>query len=440
MDNPGRPYAGAGGVLIEDSEIARNGKPIGGAQDLIIKIQNSTIVDNESAVVYSWASFVWLDNCTIARNDGYVLSLDGTGTVENCWIEGNTEGIYVEREQATIVDNVIINNGGVVRFDLEGGTLRGNTIVGNNTGANALILSNQGGQVVANNIIAFNTSERLFDSISGSITVTANDIVGNTIGEFGPYIDGGDNFSLDPRFCDRAGKIFTLESTSPCLAANSPNGTRVGALGEGCKTIVGATLELSPGTMAMNANGLITATITGVEGLDVSTVRLNESVAPVERPGNGKGQRLQFRVSDLVPTLVVRGADRLASVALTGRLVTGEEVRASATIRIAPGKGQGDGPLLAGDASTPAAPGIASVTPNPFNPTTRIRIALAQSGPVNLSIYNVGGRLVETLVQERLPAGTHDLTWSASDLPSGVYFARLVTGDGTFTRKLVIAR
>ncbi|MBI3963360.1 MAG: hypothetical protein HY341_00005, partial [Candidatus Kerfeldbacteria bacterium] len=59
-------------------------------------------------------------------------------------------------------------------------------------------------------------------------------------------------------------------------------------------------------------------------------------------------------------------------------------------------------------------------SPNPFNPATQIAFTLSQGGPVTLSVYDVTGRLVRTLVRDELPAGLHRVAWSGTDLASGV--------------------
>ncbi|MBO6586180.1 MAG: T9SS type A sorting domain-containing protein [Gracilimonas sp.] len=80
--------------------------------------------------------------------------------------------------------------------------------------------------------------------------------------------------------------------------------------------------------------------------------------------------------------------------------------------------------------------------PNPFNPSTVIRFRLSQSTQVSLKIYDVLGNLVQTLVsEEALPAGEHHHTWNAgSNISSGVYFYRLVTGQEVLTKKMILIK
>ncbi len=79
--------------------------------------------------------------------------------------------------------------------------------------------------------------------------------------------------------------------------------------------------------------------------------------------------------------------------------------------------------------------------PNPFNPNTKIRYSLKDNTQfVSLVVYDVLGNEIKTLVNEEKPAGTYELTWSAANLPSGVYFYRLQAGSYTETRKMSLLK
>jgi hypothetical protein len=78
--------------------------------------------------------------------------------------------------------------------------------------------------------------------------------------------------------------------------------------------------------------------------------------------------------------------------------------------------------------------------PNPFNPTTAISYQLPAFSRVVLKVYNVLGREVATLVNEKEEAGKHSVTWNASSIPSGVYFYRLQAGAYSETKKLVLLK
>ncbi|MCB1060475.1 MAG: T9SS type A sorting domain-containing protein [Calditrichaeota bacterium] len=80
-----------------------------------------------------------------------------------------------------------------------------------------------------------------------------------------------------------------------------------------------------------------------------------------------------------------------------------------------------------------------SAYPNPFNSTVSLRFDLTRGAVVSLRIYDVTGRLVETLADEWISAGTHTLHWNAQTA-SGVYFARVVSGEQVSTRNLLLLK
>lgn len=93
----------------------------------------------------------------------------------------------------------------------------------------------------------------------------------------------------------------------------------------------------------------------------------------------------------------------------------------------------------------PRATTLAAIYPNPFNPRTMIEYELAEAGQVDLAIYDLRGRLVRLIVSSPLPAGRHQAAWDGRDdegrpAPTGAYFCRLRTPQGSQTRKLMLAR
>jgi subtilisin family serine protease len=78
--------------------------------------------------------------------------------------------------------------------------------------------------------------------------------------------------------------------------------------------------------------------------------------------------------------------------------------------------------------------------PNPFNPTTTISYQLPAFSTVVLKVYDVLGREVATLVNEKKAAGKYSTTWNASSMSSGVYFYRLHAGAYRETKKLLILK
>jgi hypothetical protein len=94
---------------------------------------------------------------------------------------------------------------------------------------------------------------------------------------------------------------------------------------------------------------------------------------------------------------------------------------------------------------TPAVTTLLPGYPNPFNPTTTIPFQLVSQERVSLRIYDAQGKLVRTLADEVMPAGTHSAVWDGRDnsglqASTGMYFVRLVAGSYEMTRKVVMIK
>jgi len=77
-----------------------------------------------------------------------------------------------------------------------------------------------------------------------------------------------------------------------------------------------------------------------------------------------------------------------------------------------------------------------SAYPNPFNAQTTFKFSLTEVSPVEISIFDIRGRLVEILHEGVLQKGLHSLIWEAEGLPSGLYFARLAANNREIVKKL----
>ena len=81
-----------------------------------------------------------------------------------------------------------------------------------------------------------------------------------------------------------------------------------------------------------------------------------------------------------------------------------------------------------------------SAYPNPFNPSTAIRFSLSRDDAVKLRVYDVNGRLVQTLLERTMPAGEHRIMFEAGNLPSGMYIARLENSAVSKSEKLMLVK
>ena len=132
-------------------------------------------------------------------------------------------------------------------------------------------------------------------------------------------------------------------------------------------------------------------------------------------------------------------------VAQSGKLILSSSSRATSANRviISP-NGETPPPppqdLSVRSGETPQAFSLAQNFPNPFNPTTTIQFDLPKAGHATLKVYNSLGEEVAALVAGDLPAGSFQTVWNAGGMPSGTYFYRLITGDFSQTRKLVLMK
>lgn len=78
--------------------------------------------------------------------------------------------------------------------------------------------------------------------------------------------------------------------------------------------------------------------------------------------------------------------------------------------------------------------------PNPFNPTTKIQFGLPNTGYVQLEIYDMLGKRISTIVEGTLKAGVHTVNFDGSNLSSGIYIYRIISGEYVQTKKMVLLK
>jgi len=79
-------------------------------------------------------------------------------------------------------------------------------------------------------------------------------------------------------------------------------------------------------------------------------------------------------------------------------------------------------------------------SPNPFNPSTNIKYEIPIDGFVNLKVYDVSGRVVNTIVSEYKTAGRHEVTFDGSNFASGIYFYRIETNGFRDTKRMILIK
>ncbi|MGB9697691.1 MAG: T9SS type A sorting domain-containing protein, partial [Ignavibacteria bacterium] len=78
--------------------------------------------------------------------------------------------------------------------------------------------------------------------------------------------------------------------------------------------------------------------------------------------------------------------------------------------------------------------------PNPFNPITNIEFDIPKSSSVRLTVYDIRGREVSVLLNEKLNAGSYRVMFDGSNLSSGIYFYQLTAGEYTKTNKMLLIK
>ena len=83
---------------------------------------------------------------------------------------------------------------------------------------------------------------------------------------------------------------------------------------------------------------------------------------------------------------------------------------------------------------------ILSNYPNPFNPTTTIQFSVSTMTIASLVIYDISGKLVQTLVHGDFEAGEHEVIWNAVNHSSGIYFVELTSMKNRSVQKLLLLK
>jgi hypothetical protein len=83
---------------------------------------------------------------------------------------------------------------------------------------------------------------------------------------------------------------------------------------------------------------------------------------------------------------------------------------------------------------------ISNAYPNPFNPSTTVNIDIPEAGLLNVSVYNLKGQLISTVVNRTVYPGSHSFVWDASELTSGLYVMSVTYNDNTYNQKVTLVK
>ncbi|MCK4306316.1 MAG: T9SS type A sorting domain-containing protein, partial [Candidatus Eisenbacteria sp.] len=170
------------------------------------------------------------------------------------------------------------------------------------------------------------------------------------------------------------------------------------------------------------------------------TIRIGSTPGPFPEntpvfSGNSDWQAVRFELGELQADVVFRfrfGSD-------------GADVREGWYIDDIEIFGLGTSADIGEEVRQPVRLTLAPSSPNPFGNNTRISFALPETGQATLEVFDASGRLVRTLINGMLPAGSHTAVWRGADdarrpAPSGLYYCRLSTDEGMLKRAVVLLR
>ena len=83
---------------------------------------------------------------------------------------------------------------------------------------------------------------------------------------------------------------------------------------------------------------------------------------------------------------------------------------------------------------------IQSIYPNPFNPIANLNFELPIDSKITIKVYNLQGQVISTLLNDYMQPGYHSVAWNADDNASGMYLIRMVAGDFTQTKKIILVK
>ena len=433
---------------IENCIISENSADWGGGgiycSEVSPAIVNCVISDNSTigcgGGIHCYGSVVIITNCTISRNSGGygggICCDEANSIIENCVISGNSAndgagiacGTFSSPiiEKCTITDNSSeMSGGGIHCYKFSSPNITLCTINGNSaegwTGGGGIYTS-ESSLVIANSTICYNWAEDgggIYFSAS-SPTLANCTVSGNFSAGVGGGIDCSpfSNLTMVNAIVEGNtgnGGIHFGYSTDASITYgdfhNNQNGNFSGSPPPGLGVVFG-----------VNANG------------DSCDAFYNIFEDPLfEDPMNGNFQITwaNFPVPDSTKSSCIDAGDPVSPPDPDGTVADMGAYYFD----------QSGTPVLEPEISLkPNKYSLHPPHPNPFNPMTAISYQLQAAGYVKLAVYDVQGREVERLVDGWTPAGFYQMTFDASQLSSGIYFARLMAGNFDQTRKLLLIK
>ncbi|MEM9665811.1 MAG: T9SS type A sorting domain-containing protein, partial [Bacteroidota bacterium] len=266
---------------------------------------------------------------------------------------------------------------------------------------------------------------------------------GHIVLEDGSMIRSNSN-AFDVQFFP--GAEFDLGTGASIRIENNPSSTQR-IVGTASKPIVfqGGELRFRGSKADLAHVSFTNTTLTVDDGADVTIYGAPGQPVVLGRGFNvERGSRFKAQIGGAPPPLAPRvtADDRVAEVeSISPASATPLEPSSRVPAQLSLAEPHDDRPDadLAEDQDLPGTLTLEAY-PNPFNPTTTIRFSLPEKSEVSLIVYDMMGREVTRLVESNLSAGTHEATFEAGDLASGMYVYRLVAGTYAESKTMLLLK
>jgi hypothetical protein len=321
-----------------------------------------------------------------------------------------------------VVDNSCgVDGGGIRNTGLAEMILMNCTIAGNTSSAGGGIYNEKLATVELENCIVWKNSLSGISIESGSVTSSWSCVA--------PFRGGTGNIGSDPMFIDEPNGDYHLHSDSPCIDAGDPGSLRDS---DGTLSDMGA-FPVDQGNLPPIWSIIDDQDVIHGDELEFTISASDPNgdslmYGVLELPNDGTLVNSVFR---MIPVAEQVG-DTLAIFS-----VTDGEFSVFDTVHITIHQ-----PV---SVSLPVEYALHQNVPNPFNPNTTIQYDVATGGTVTLTIYDVSGRAVRSLVSGRRQSGMHEVVWDARDdagrqVSSGVYVYQIESSDYRRAKRLLLVR
>ncbi len=441
------------------------------------------ITDNVSASsgggVMNWSE-ITLNNVLVSQNrseltgGGFVNAPEHRITLNDVIVEGNSAGDYgggallasrsiTNMNESVFRDNSTGNGGGALwLIEVDSFACSNTLFIGNEARVGAVLHSQNSnfvwldhstivGNIASDGTILYTRFHGI--DLTNSI-VWAND--GETFGvlDDGSFrvsysaVDGIDelngNIDEDPLFFDPDEGDYHLTEDSPCIdsgdpdSPEDPDGTRVDM---GAYSFHQRDIEVNLDELVfepieegqIDSLGFVISNV-GNSDLTISCSILNNSPDFIIQ---NEDEEMIIESNSEFHQWVVFNPDGARLFEAVLMIQSNDPDEEEILIRL---HGEAFSDVKDGHELIPTEFAITGLYPNPFNSSTSISYSLPQSQQVNMNLYDMSGRLIETLYDEFQSVGNHSVLWDSRDFGSGIYLMQLQTVTETKTAKLIVIK